>query len=58
MGKTPNTKLPPQPQPRKPPLPLGHKPRRRRTRKDDLRAAVRQSWETEPALDEVDDFDY
>lgn len=37
------------------PLPLGHKPRRRKARNDDKRAAVEQSWTDEPLInDEMD----
>jgi hypothetical protein len=37
---------------RKPPPPLGFKPRRRRSRQDELRAEIEESWKDEPA-DEV-----
>lgn len=38
-------------------LPLGHKPRRRRARGDDRRAAVTQSWTAEPTFDDEPDYD-
>lgn len=39
---------------RKPPPPLGYKPRRRRSRQDDERADIRRSWEEEPVDAELD----